>query len=126
MGERAASDLVEGSPLWRPLSLHDAALINAVGAAIVPPIPDQQEVQDALDMVRALLPLVSRDHVLMRDLAVAAGGLVEHWPDRRRRVEEGAFNAWARAQHDAAAALGAVMRVRAAQAFGKAVQGVGP
>lgn len=126
MGERAASDLVEGAPLWRPLSLHDAALINAVGAAIVPPIPDPVEVQDALDMVRALLPLVSRDHVLMRDLAVAAGRLVEHWPDRRRRVHDDEHNAWARAQHDAALALGAVMRVRAAQAFGKAVQGVGP
>lgn len=124
MTATSASDLVEGSPLWRPLSLHDAALINAVGAAIVPPIPDPREVQDALDMVRALLPLVSRDHVLMRDLAVAAGELVERWPDRRRRVEEGEFNRWARAQHDAAVALGAVMRVRAAQAFGKVVQGV--
>jgi len=108
-------------PLFRPLTLHDAALVNAVGAAIVPPLPDPQEVQDALEMMRVLLPLVSRDHVLMRDLADAAGRLVTTWPDRRRRLEEGEHNLWARAQHDAAVALGAVMRVRAAQAFGKAL-----
>ena len=47
-------------PLFRPLTLHDAALINAVGAAIVPPLPDPQEVQDALEMVRTLLPLVKK------------------------------------------------------------------
>jgi hypothetical protein len=122
MGERAASDLIEGAPLWRRLTLHDQALVLAIGAAIVPPIPDSMEVQDALDMVRELLPLVSRDQVLMRDLAVAAGRLVETWPDRLRRVEEGAFNAWARSQHDAGIALGAVLRIRAVQALERARQ----
>lgn len=120
-----ASDLAT-SPLWRKPTAHDQALILAVAAAIVPPTPDPQEVQDALDMMRALLPLVSRDHVVMRDLAVAAGELVEHWPDRCRRVGEGEFNLWTRAQHHAGMALGAVLRIRSAQAFSKAVQGVEP
>lgn len=122
MTATSASDLVESAPLWRRLTLHDQALVLAIGAAIVPPIPDPVEVQDALDMVRELLPLVSRDHVLMRDLAVAAGRLVETWPDRLQRVEEGAFNAWARAQHDAGIALGAVLRIRAVQALERARQ----
>ncbi len=116
-----ASPDLSTPPLFRPLTLHDAALVNAVGAAIVPPLPDPQEVQDALEMMRILLPLVSRDHVLMRDLADAAGRLVTTWPDRRQRRDEGEHNLWARAQHDAAVALGAIMRVRAAQAFGKAL-----
>ena len=115
-----ASDL-STPPLFRPLTLHDQALVLSVAAALVPPLPDPQEVQDALEMMRVLLPLVSRDHVLMRDLADAAGRLVTTWPDRRRRRDEGEHNLWARAQHDAAVALGAVMRVRAAQAFGKAL-----
>lgn len=111
-------------PLFRPLSVHDAALINAIGAAIVPPLPDPQEVQDALDMARAVLPLVSRDHVLMHDLADAAARLVAAWPDHGRRASGEEHNLWARARHDAAVALGAIMRVRAAQAFGKASEEV--
>lgn len=118
-----SAELVD-APLWRPLTLHDAALINSVGAAIVPPVPDPQEVQDALDMARELLPLVSRDHVLMRDLADAAARLVETWPARRQRSGEQELNLWGRAQNDAAVALGGIMRVRAAQAFAKAMEGV--
>ena len=116
-----ASPDLSTPPLFRPLTLHDQALVLCVAAVLVPPLPDPQEVQDALEMMRVLLPLVSRDHVLMRDLADAAGRLVTTWPDRRQRRDEGEHNLWARAQHDAAVALGAVMRVRAAQAFGKAL-----
>lgn len=119
-----AADLASAAPLWRPLSLHDAALINAVGALITPPVPDPVEQQDALEMIGQALVLCSRDHVLMRDLAVAAEGLLSAWPGRKERPADGGYNPWARARHDAAVALGAVMRVRAAQALGQAIKGV--
>lgn len=123
MGE-PARELLEASQLWRPLTLHDAALINAVGAAVVAPIPDPDELRDALRMIETLSPLVSRDHVLMRDLAAAAAALVDAFPLRGGRAEAGELNRWARAEHDARVALAAVMRVRAAQVFGKIFEGV--
>jgi|GEM_PF-1842837 len=112
------------APMFRPLSVHDAALVNAIGAAVVTPCIEADELVEALGIARDVLPLCSRDHVLMRDLVVAAEAMLAALPHRLERPAPGEINRWARADFDARLALGRVMRVRASQAFIKAIEGV--
>jgi hypothetical protein len=101
-------------PTLAPFRMHDAFLINCVGALLVDPAAARDQAEDAIEGIRLVLPMASRDSILMQDLARAAGDLVLAWPGRFERTE--GLNPYARAQFDAGVALAAVFRVRAAQA----------
>jgi hypothetical protein len=96
------------------LRMHDALAINALGAVLVAPVVEEEEAADMIGALAAALPLVSRDGILMADLAKAAEALIAAWPAKGR-----APIAWARAEFDARIALGQVLRWRAAAAAGK-------
>lgn len=100
----------------KPLTMHDALLVNVMGRALIDPITDEAMLSDDIGALVRLLPMVSRDWILIRDLVKAAEGMVEHYPMRRERAPEGGTNMWARACFDGRVALAQVFRWRAAQA----------
>lgn len=100
----------------KPLTMHDALLVNVLGRALVDPITDEDLLADDIGSLVRVLPMVQRDSILIRDLAAAAEGMVEHYPLRRERAPAGGTNLWARACFDARVALAQVFRWRAGQA----------
>jgi hypothetical protein len=105
-------------PATRQPTLWDAILINCAAAHSVDPIRAWQEELEDIEILRAVLPKVSRDSLMMRDLAVACDALVEAWSDRATR-EGFPGPRWLAAQFDVRRALSVVFRWRMGDAWNR-------
>lgn len=104
------------------LTLHDAMLVNVAGVLVVTPMVERLQLEGDLAAARTILPYVSRDVVLLRDLAAAVGAMVLAAPERmspdlERRAP------WTRARFDTCLALEQILRWRLAQAMRQAGHG---
>lgn len=100
----------------RPLTAHDAALINLVGVIVTDPVLDarhRQIVADCLRDIALVLPHVTRAGIAGR-LAVVAGVLVEAGRDPGAPQ---VWNAWQMALFEARQVLAEFFRARAAAAL---------
>lgn len=94
------------------LTAHDQLLVNIAGAFVSLPVPTRAEVEADLAAMREVLPRVSRDAIIVRDLAVACEDLVSSAP--LRTVHDPACQApWHRAVFDLRVALERMFRWRA-------------
>lgn len=94
------------------LTDHDQLLVNLCAGMAVMAIPSREEVARDLEQIREVLPRVSRDGILIRDLAAACEGLVggyAGWTDPVPAAQEH----WHRAWFDLRLALEKIMRWRA-------------
>lgn len=100
----------------KPLTMHDALLVNVMGRALIDPITDEAMLAEDIAALERLVSMVSRDWILMADTAKAAEAMCEHYPLRYDRAPEGGLNLWARACFDGRVALAQMFRWRAGQA----------
>lgn len=94
------------------LTDHDQLLVNLAGGLVAMAIPTADEVERDLALIAEVLPRVSRDAVLIRDLAAACEDLVMSRAVRLAR-DPGAQAPWHRAWFNFAVAVEKMMRWRA-------------